>query len=69
MRQVAPKILACPSDLGRPNFWRILQSPFFGFLGICMCGPEEDLVQGGRFLMEPERFIKSFNSNIFKIIL
>ena len=42
---------------------------FFGFLGICMCGPEEDLVQGGRFLMEPERFIKFFNSNIFKIIL
>ena len=55
--------------LGRSNFWRILQSPFFGFLGICMCGPEEDLVQGGRFLMEPERFIKFFNSNIFKIIL
>ena len=55
--------------LGRSNFWRILQSPFFGFLGICMCGPEEDLVQGGRFLMEPERFINFFNSNIFKIIL
>ena len=27
-----------------------------------MCGPEEDLVQGGRFLMEPERFINFFNS-------
>ena len=57
------------TTLGRPNFWRILQSPFFGFLGICMCGPEEDLVQGGRFLMEPERFINFFNSDIFKIIL
>ena len=55
--------------LGRPNFWRILQSTFFGFLGMCMCGPEEDLVQGGHFLMEPERFIKKFNSKIFKIIL
>ena len=55
--------------LGRPNFWQILHSPFLGFLGICKCGPEEDFVQGGRFLMEPEQFIKFFNSNIFKKIL
>ena len=32
-----------------PIVWRIHQSPFFGILGVCMCGPEEDLAQGGRF--------------------
>ena len=43
-----------------PIFWRTHQSPFFGFLGVCISGPEEDLVQSGRFLMEPECFIKLF---------
>ena len=32
-----------------------------------MSGPEEDLAQGGRFLMWPERFIKFFNINFLKI--
>ena len=64
-----PELCWFSVHIGRPNFWRILQSPFFGFLGICMCGPVEDLVQGCQFLMEPERFIKFFNCNILKIIL
>ena len=52
--------------LGRPDFWRIRQSPFFGFLEVCMSGPEEDLAQGGRFLMWPERFIIFLNIIFFK---
>ena len=45
------------------------QTPFFGFLGVCMSGPEEDLAWGGRFLLWWERFIKFFNIKIFQIIL
>ena len=40
-------------SLGRPDFWRIHQSPFFW-------------VPWG---MQPERLKKSFNSKFFKIIL
>ena len=32
-----------------------------------MSGPEEDLAQGGRFLMWPERFINFFNIDFFQI--
>ena len=53
--------------LGRPDFWRIYQSHSFGFLEVCMSGPEEDLAQGGRFLMWPERFINFFNIDFFQI--
>ena len=53
--------------LGRPDFWRICQSPFYGFLEVCMSGPEEDLAQGGRFLMWPEHFINLFNIDFFQI--
>ena len=34
---------------GNPIFWRIHQSPIFGFLGVCLSSPEEDLAQGGLF--------------------
>ena len=40
---------------------------FFGFLEVCMSGPEEDLAQGGRFLMWPQRFIDFFNINLLSI--
>ena len=40
---------------------------FFGFLEVCMSGPEEDLAQGGCFLMWPERFINFLNINLFQI--
>ena len=56
------------NSIGRPDFWQIRQSPFFGFLEVCMSGPEEDLAQGGRFLMWPERFINFFNKDFLKII-
>ena len=39
------------------RFLADLPVTFFGFLEVCMSGPEEDLAQGGRFLMWPERFI------------
>ena len=29
----------------------VYQTPFFGILGVCMSCPEEDLDQGGRFLL------------------
>ena len=38
---------------------------FFGFLEVCMSGPEEDLAQGGRFLMWPERFKNLFLKNLY----
>ena len=38
-------------QLGRPDlFFTNLPDTFFGILGVCMSGPEEDLDQGGRFL-------------------
>ena len=46
---------------GGPIFWRIHQSPFFGIFGVCMCGPEENFAQGGRFPFWFERFIKLLN--------
>ena len=55
--------------LGRPDFWRIHGSPFFGILGICMSDLEEDLAQRGRLLLWLVRLIKFFDIKIFQIIL
>ena len=37
--------------LGRPDSLTNLPDTFFGILGVCMSDPEEDLDQGGRFLL------------------
>ena len=38
--------------LGRPEFLTNLPDTFFLILGVCMSCPEEDLDQGGRFLLQ-----------------
>ena len=54
------QVLSGATTQGDPIFWRIHQSPFFGILGVCMSGPEEDLAQGGHFPSWFERYVKIF---------